>query len=254
MKPKLTRVILDLIYPSNIYCISCNKPIFNHDTYSLCPNCREEILWINEKACVCCGKALQTGYEQAKCLDCLSIEHSFSKGYSCVTYGLKEKEILHNLKYNKKGYLSYKLSEILGDRLSIENLDADLIVPVPMNKKKKNKRGYNQAELLAKSLSKMSDIPCSADVLLRDKETEAMNQLSRDARRENMKDAFSINKDKVESIRNKRVLIVDDIFTTGSTADECAKTLIEKGASEVQIITFASGLNNKYDKDSKENN
>lgn len=245
----MIRYLLDLIYPSNIYCISCNKPIFAHDTYSLCPNCREGILWINEKACVCCGKALQNGYESSKCLDCLSLEHVFSKGYSCVTYGLKEKEILYNLKYNKKGYLSYKLSEIMGDRLSIEKLDADLIIAVPMNKKKKIKRGYNQAELLAKRLSKLSSIPCSSDILLRDKETEVMNQLSRDARRENMKDAFSINKDKIESIRNKKVLIVDDIFTTGSTADECAKTLMEKGALEVRIITFASGLNNKYDKD-----
>ena len=245
----MMRWLMDLVYPSNIYCISCNKAIFEHETYSLCENCREELLWINEKVCICCGKALQNGYESTKCLDCLSIEHQFSKGYSCVTYGLKEKEILYNLKYNKKGYLSYKLSEIMGDRLSIENLNADLIVAVPMNKKKKIKRGYNQAELLAKRLSKLSSIPCSDDILIRDKETEVMNQLSRDARRENMKNAFSVDNDKVESIRNKRVLIVDDIFTTGSTADECAKTLFENGASDVQIITFASGLNNKYDKD-----
>ena len=247
----MKRWLVELVYPSNIYCISCNAPIFKGDTYSLCQNCREEMLWINEKLCTTCGKSLQRGYEENECFDCKSIEHLFSKGYSCVTYGSKEKEILYNLKYNKKGYLSFKLSEIMGDRLSVENLEFDLILPVPMNKTKKNKRGYNQAELLCKGISRICHIPYCKDVLIREKETEVMNKLGRNARRENMKDAFGIATGKSKVLTSKKILLVDDIFTTGSTADECAKTLIENGAANVHVITFASGLNNKYDIENK---
>jgi ComF family protein len=245
----MLRWLLDLIYPSNIYCISCNKVIFKDETYSLCGTCREEMLWINEKACVNCGKALQSGYESEKCLDCDSLEHFFSKGYSCVTYGSMEKEILYNLKYNKKGYLSYKLSEIMNDRISIEDLMIDCIIPVPMNKSKKNKRGYNQSELLGNRISKLLNLPCYNDVLIRAKETEVMNKLSREVRRVNMKNAFSIAQKRKEKIIGKRILIVDDIFTTGSTADECAVTLLKGGAKNIEVITFASGLNNEYNKE-----
>ena len=211
------------------------------------------MLWINEKACITCGKALQRGYSNDYCLDCKSVDHLFSKGYSCVTYGEKEKHILHDLKYRGKGYLASKLSEIMVERLMIEELNTDLMLPVPMNQKKKKERGYNQAELLCKRISGLQGIPCYNDVLVRVKETEPMNSLGRDARRENMKGAFSI-KDKAEGIiLDKNILLVDDIFTTGATLDECSKVLLEKGANRIEILTFASGLNNKYDNNAKKN-
>ena len=235
--------VLDLVYPSNIYCICCGNLIDNSRPYSLCDTCVRTLKWANGRTCSWCGKILQEGYGPELCTDCMELDHVFEKGYTCVEYGAAEREILHQFKYKDKAYLGRKLSELMYDRIQSEELHPDLLLPVPMFLAKERKRGYNQAAVLAMLLAKAMKKPYNGTVLVRNTETEAMSSLSAAERRRNIQEAFTIPANKREIITDKRILLIDDIFTTGSTADACASTLLEAGASKVWVFTFAAGAN-----------
>ena len=100
--------ILNLIYPSNIYCICCGNLIDDSRPYSLCDTCIRMLNWANGKTCSRCGKVLQEGYGSELCSDCAEMEHFFEKGYTCVEYGAAEREILHQFKYKDKAYMGKK--------------------------------------------------------------------------------------------------------------------------------------------------
>ena len=234
---------LGLIYPSNIYCISCGNIIDNSRPYSLCDTCVRTMKWANGRTCSRCGKILQEGYAPDLCTDCRDGEHVFEKGYTCAEYGAAERDILHQFKYKDKAYLGRKLAEIMYDRILAEDLNMDMILPVPMFTRKEKKRGYNQAAVLAMSLAGLMEKPYDGKLLVRLAETEAMSSLGAADRRRNIQEAFTVLADKKSIITEKTVLLVDDIYTTGSTADACSQTLLEAGAAEVYIFTFASGAN-----------
>jgi ComF family protein len=167
----------------------------------------------------------------------------FEKGFTCVEYGSAERELLHRFKYRDQAYLGRKMAGLMYDRIRLEELKPDLILPVPMFRKKQNKRGYNQAAILAFGLAGRMDVPYSEKYLVRKVETKAMSSLGLSDRKRNLREVFTVPHDKIEGVRSKTVLLVDDIYTTGSTADACASVLLAAGASSVYVITFASGAN-----------
>jgi len=118
-----------------------------------------------------------------------------------------------------------------------------MVIPVPVHPSREKKRGYNQSELLAKYFAKKADIPFDGSILIRNKNTEPMKALDLAERRSNVKNAFCIKKGREKDIIDKEILLVDDIFTTGSTLDSCSLELIRKGASAVDVLTFAAGGN-----------
>lgn len=235
--------LLDLIYPSNIYCISCGNIIDDSRPYGLCDACVRLLKWANGRTCSRCGKLLQEYYGPALCSDCLDTSHAFEKGYTCVEYGAVERDILHRFKYKDKAYLGRKLAEIMYDRIQAEALSPDLILPVPMHKHKERLRGYNQAAVLAKSLAKLLERPYNGKLLIRTMETEAMSSLGAAERRRNIQGAFTVLTKKKSILKDKNILLVDDIYTTGSTADACSLALLGAGAGSVSIYTFAAGAN-----------
>jgi len=160
-----------------------------------------------------------------------------------VQYGLNERELLLSFKYGGQTFIGEKIAQVMADRLAIEQLEIDLIVPVPMHKSKQKKRGYNQAEIIASSLSKKLSLPYSGKLLVRMENTLAMSGLSAFERRVNIENVFSMTNRAAQKIDGKRILLVDDIYTTGSTASACSRMLMEKGAREVRVITFAAGAN-----------
>lgn len=243
MLQKLFEGLLELIYPSNIYCISCGNIIDDTRPYSLCDSCVRTLHWNNQRSCSKCGKILREDYQPSLCTDCLILKHSFEKGFACIEYGNAERDLIHNFKYKDKAYLGRKLSEMMYDRIDVEDLELDLLIPVPMHKKKQNKRGYNQSEILAKGLSKAMKIPCHNNLLIREQNTEPMSSLDAEARRENVKNAFTVPARWVTMVQGKNILLVDDIFTTGSTADACSGVLLKNGANKVYIFCLAAGAN-----------
>jgi len=234
---------LDLIYPSNIYCISCGNIIDDSRPYAHCDVCVRALKWANGRNCSYCGKLLQEDYGPDLCTDCIDGEHVFEKGFTCVEYGAAERDLLHRFKYKDKAYLGRKLAEIMYDRIRIEELEPDLILSVPMYGRKVRQRGYNQAAVLAASLAKYMERPYTGKLLVRIVETEAMSRLGVLGRRRNIREVFSVAHDKTDQLAGKTILLVDDIYTTGSTVDACSSVLLEAGAARVFVLTFASGAN-----------
>lgn len=241
----LTEKALEALYPSNIYCICCDNLIDATRPYALCDECVRNLHWANEKTCGKCGKILSESWQMDLCHDCMEIPHTFEKGFACVEYGMYEKLLLRDYKYHGKAYYGEKLAELMTDRFALEELEVDCIVPVPMHKKKEQKRGYNQAALLSRGMARRMGKKWAGDILLRSRQTSPMNNLSPHERRENVRDAFTLNPKKCKLIENKTLLLVDDIFTTGSTLDECSKVLLEQGARRVYAICFAAGSNRR---------
>lgn len=235
--------ILDVFFPSNIYCISCGSLIDKTREYALCDSCKLRFHWAGVKTCAKCGKILQDKYVHELCYDCRQYDRNFEQGFTCAQYGLLERGVLMDYKYKGKSYIGQKLGDIMYDRMEVEDLEYDMIVPVPMYSKNQNERGYNQAQIMAARLATRKNMICASELLVRTKKTAPMKGLGAVERYENLKNVFAISSKNHYTIAGKRILLIDDIFTTGSTLDACSKVLKEAGAEAVYVLTFACGAN-----------
>ncbi|WP_242967901.1 ComF family protein [Tepidibacter mesophilus] len=129
----------------------------------------------------------------------------------------------------------------MNDKLQYENINVDYIIPVPLHKKRLRKRGYNQSLLIANQLSKINKKEV-LDIVVRSKNTDFLSKLSKKERIKKLQNVFTLSKNE-NRIYKKDLLIVDDIFTTGTTTNEISKNLLNSGASKIYVITFATGKN-----------
>lgn len=209
---------LDLLYPPALYCICCGNLIDETRTYHLCDHCMEHIRWD--------GREIR--------------EKDGLKMLRCVQYGLYERTLIFSLKYNGKTYIARELGQIMADRLALAEAVFDVIVPVPMFAEKERQRGFNQAALIGKYLSRISGKPCIAHGLIRTEPTRPMRGLSPTERQENVKGKFALNEKYVKMLEKKRVLLIDDFYTTGSTAQECYRQLLKASPQDVLFLAFAA--------------
>lgn len=229
---------LELIYPEKntcFICETCNEKIA--DVY-ICPDCEKKLKKIQPPVCSKCSKPINYRSSIDLCSECCDTKRYFTMSKSPYAYeGIIQKAI-HRYKYHNKPYF-YKFfgSLIINFMEEINYTNFDLIVSVPLHPSKMRKRGYNQSELIAKYLASKLSIPY-ADVLKRTKKTSPQSGQSKSQRRRNIKDAFEI-KSPAEKVINSSILLVDDIYTTGSTVDECSKVLVNYGAANVYVITIA---------------
>ena len=280
----LLEEVTEALFPSNIYCIVCGSLIDRSRTYSLCDECARQMHWITGRTCSICGKALPDTYlgrnpdGRPVCYDCHIRSHDFTRGWSCLTYGLHEREVMMDIKYNGKGYIARKMGDVMFDRmetlieaaLSEGILPFDVVIPVPVSKKRLAKRGYNQSELMArKFVKRWKDFAREAEtvtatgcdvarclcpvlethVLVRQKETTMLRSLNPEERRLALHDAFAVEPALQQRITGRNVLLIDDIYTTGATADACSKVLLDAGASAVYLLTLCSGGNRRPKED-----
>ncbi|MCR5429713.1 MAG: ComF family protein [Eubacterium sp.] len=225
--------LIKAFYPD--VCPRCDKVI---GRVGLCEDCKDSFKYIKNPTCAICGRTMsEDGF---CCEDCTKIEHFFKRNVSVFEYRGDIKECIYRFKYsNMRCYAEFFAEEAVKRYWKLLKMwKVDCIVPVPMYKNKQKKRGYNQAEEFAKSLSKITSIKMDAKYLKRRKDTVPMKTLSKQQRYENLKKAFVVNKDRSTY---KRVLVVDDIFTTGSTIDACAKVLRKNGVEVVYSLCIASG-------------
>lgn len=142
-------------------------------------------------------------------------------------------------KFNEKSYIYRTFLEFINnnEKICVQIKKYDIIIPVPISKKRLNTRGYNQSSLIAKNLAQELNIEYSEKILIKTKDNKPQSEMKQDTRKSNVSGVYKvINK---ERINNKKVLIVDDIFTTGSTVDECAKVLKENNAESLGVFTLA---------------
>jgi len=152
------------------------------------------------------------------------------------------REILHAFKYRRKKVLASPLANYAVDCLRQQQWvdKIDLVIPVPLHAAKIKQRGFNQAELLAKQIAEALQLPLNVDSLQRIKPTQSQNSLSREQRLHNIHGAFAVRKQ--EQLAGKCILLVDDIYTTGSTVNECARMLCTANAAKIYVVTVATGL------------
>lgn len=230
------KIVKEIVFPENIYCIACGKPIKKGNPASLCGECEETLIMSRPKACDRCGRFVKNpgaGF----CRYCISEPPAYDGGNAAVVYDREARMIVHALKYGGRGYLAKNIAFIIHE--SVKNtVDYDIIVPVPTYRTKLKQRGFCQTTLIAGNLAGFSGKPVSKDNLVRTRNTPAMSGLDEDSRKQNVKNAFGIVD--AEEFRGKTVLLLDDILTTGSTADECAFQLKLAGAEAVYLAVFAS--------------
>ena len=232
----------ELIYPPSLECLVCDAPIDSERSYNLCDRCIRKLEWNVGKTCALCGKAMREGSPHNLCHDCMKYGRKFDRGISCTTYGSMERKLIQDFKFNGKSYVGRVLGEIMCDRLKDELLDTDVIIPVPIHPHRLRVRGYNQAEILAEVINQKMHIPLACKTLLRKDDTVARKYLDKDDRRATIQNAFYVRDDKKDIVEGCNVMLVDDIMTTGSTADACSVALKQAGASEVTLVTFSSGF------------
>lgn len=232
---------LDLIYPR--HCPVCNKIVIPPGG-KICNKCVEKIDFIKEPRCKKCGKQIEE-MDRELCYDCKNKSHKFKTGIALVNHSGEIKKSIYSIKYNnKREYVDFFVEEIVKKyEEEIKFWDAELIVAVPLHKRKLLKRGFNQAEVIAKRLSKKTGIPYCKNYLLRVKNTRAQKELNDVGRKKNLKGAFKINSKKSKHFQEmfKKIIIVDDIYTTGSTIDACSEVLYANGAKDVFFVCLSSG-------------
>lgn len=230
---------IDLIYPPA--CPICGRPAPFEEGIRLpvCPECEKDLSKTGSNCCMKCGKPLQD--ETAEyCYDCSKTHHLYTQGAAAFAYTDGIKQSIYRYKYkNRREYAAYYAKQIYencGGRMS--TWKADVLIPVPLHSSKLWKRGFNQAELIAEHLSKLTGIPVDGEVLVRSRKTIPMKNLDDQERIENLKNAFHIKDNVVEY---NKVILVDDIYTTGTTIDECTKVLMDRGASNVYFVCLCIG-------------
>lgn len=232
------RILLDLIYPKRGICILCGKDK-TQDKKSICEDCKNDLEYNDGLCCQKCGRPLNHYYGLDLCYDCICKAPIFDKGVAPLKYEGYTRECIHKYKYKDQAYLYEFFAELIVAKLIEEYIQFDIVIPVPLSRKRFSKRGYNQAELLAIYIAKVMKSNVKNNVLIRVKDTIRQSQLSKKQRFANMKGVFKVN-DK-ELLTDKTVLLVDDIYTTGATTNECAKQLLLAGAKSVYVAVIAAG-------------
>lgn len=236
MRGTLQEQLLGLLYPKR--CPVC------HDVAApkgelVCQKCRKKLPYIQEPCCKKCGKEIQRE-EQEYCYDCQKTEHIFTEGRAAFTYDKVMQESVAAFKYKGRqeyaDFYGQELARLYGEQ--IKRWQAEVLVPVPIHKSRYRERGYNQAALLARQVARYTGLPVEENLLLRVRKTAAQKALSTKERTKNLQDAFQLAKNVVQY---KRIILVDDIYTTGSTADACAKTLKEGAAEQVYLLCLCIG-------------
>lgn len=214
-------------------CLSCGKEIFEDEYF--CKDCYNALPFNSGAICDHCGR--QTVASENYCSTCKNVLVSLDKCRSVFNYEGKIAFLIKQAKYeNKKYLLDYFANELTALYKNCP-FTADIVVCVPMTEKSLKKRGYNQSKILAQTFAKNCNLPF-IDCLVKEKETSRQATLSREERRKNLQGVFRVAKRK--EVKDKCVLLIDDVTTTGSTAEIIAKRLKGAGAKAVYLLTIAS--------------
>ena len=274
---KGAELILQWTFPLSTYCLCCGKAVDDTRSYSICDHCIRHIKWGNIHIDL---KSESRHLGRPPHLD---------SALACVKYGLYERRLIFDLKYDGRTYVARAIGQIMADRLAAEGYAEiagqgaplpsddpnysyhrsaysccsgnqqsyngeschhgsgfDYIVPVPVHRDREKARGFNQAEKIARHLSGRVGVPVLPRAIVRDRRTAAQRSLSSEDRYFNMEGAFSMNSADAERIKGRRILLLDDVYTTGATAHHCGEVLKNAGAGRVDFIAFATGNDFAY--------
>lgn len=231
---RAVKVFFNILYPRR--CPVCHEILKNQDRM-ICERCEQELIPISEPRCFKCGKPVSAAEEY--CRDCLENRHVFDRGRGIFVYDERMRRSLVRYKYygcREYGDF-YSRAMCLYARKELALWKPDLIVPVPIHKSKERLRGFNQAAYLAEKISRFTGIPADSALVQKVRKTKSQKKLTARQRQENLRKAFRVER----KLTGLKILIVDDVYTTGSTMDAMARCLREKGAKNVYFLTVCIG-------------
>lgn len=260
---ELWNSLMEILFPRRKECIVCGRTTVGPDC--LCRCCQDKIIKRGSVYCPVCGRYWQekglipegrelaaAGYESAMgnqvrasmCEDCLYSPPPYFAARSLGEYGGALKDSIYLFKYQRHRSLAVCLGRLLAELFLQEKVfyGTHVLVPVPLSNEKIRERGFNQCELLAMETGRRLGIPVR-NCLRKVKNTPSQSKLTRGSRRESVKGAFQLR----ANLSGEQILLIDDIFTTGATAGECAQVLLEGGAAKVGVMTLASGVLKKVE-------
>ncbi len=238
MPLRIVETLLSWIFP--VRCEICGRTLPSHPASGVCGPCEAQIPFIPGPHCALCGRALRVGAQ--RCSECWGKSFHFDRAYACTPYEGKVKELLHAYKFNGRKYLRHFFVNLMGKFMSsyMNGHRFDALASVPLDRDKKNTRGFNQSGYLSAGLSVRLGLPDLSRSLVRRKSAQPQHRASKAARKENVKDCFRVRRR--EGFQMKKILLVDDILTTGQTASECARAMKQAGASSVTVLACARGI------------
>ncbi len=231
--------VADFLWPPA--CPSCAQSIGTHGR--LCVECWDALTFIGPPQCAVCGLPFPYDVGQdARCADCLRARPPYTRARAALAYDNASRDIILPFKHADRTDLAEFMATLMMRAARPLLADADVIVPVPLHYRRFVSRRYNQSALLAKKLGRRSKAAYAPHLLVRHRSTSSQGGKSRSSRRRNVLGAFRVPVDRRPNVRDKRVLLVDDVLTTGATVDACARALLRGGAASVDVITFARVL------------
>jgi ComF family protein len=217
-------------------CLFCGVPVGEQAVVAVCPACEAQVQWVESPLCTCCGMrfADRDGADHL-CGDCQTDPPPFARARAAALYDGPVAQAITRFKFSRQLAFLPVMQHWLQRRLCLELVAAaDLLAPVPLHPKRLKHRGFNQALLLAQSFSQA---PVAREAVVRTRHTQPQVGLKPKERQDNVKGAFAVSDP--ELVKGKNVLLIDDLFTTGSTVKECSRVLLKAGAFQVEVLTVA---------------
>jgi ComF family protein len=233
---RFSLTVLEFFLPR--LCLFCGAGVGEAAAQAVCPKCEAQIEWVASPLCPCCGRVFESGDgDDRLCGDCQTEPPPFARARAAALYDPEGPvgQAVKRLKFARQMAYLPPMQSWLRRPGCRELVDAtDLLLPVPLHPRRLKGRGFNQALLLAQAFPAK---PVGREVLIRHRHTAPQVGLNPKERRANVKGAFAVAQP--ESVHGKNVLLIDDLFTTGATARECARVLLRAGAARVEVLTVA---------------
>lgn len=229
---KLRAFLKKFLYGDGLTCAACGAELFGEEPF--CPSCLKSLPFHRGHICSKCGRDI--GGDYPVCAECKADMPSYGRARSVFSYEKDAVRMIRAFKTGKKYF-----AEIFGAEMAKKAKeyfpDADLAVFIPMTARAEKKRGYNQAELLAEVVCRETGIPLGRDVLVKTRDTGEQKTLTRKERAENLRGSFRVHER--TKCRGKKILIIDDVLTTGATANAAAEALLRAGTLRADVLTVA---------------
>jgi ComF family protein len=233
---QLQKTALDAIFPPG--CVNCAEPI---DTPgNLCAHCWPEMTYISTPYCEICGFPFEYDVgNDFHCANCLKQPPVFSRARAVLKYDDASRDMILGYKHSDQTNRAPTFAKWMW-RAGTDLIDeCDVICPVPLHRKRLIKRRFNQSALLAGEIAKLSDKPVIHDLVTRKRPTRSQGGLSAKARHRNVRGVFEVTPARKALLNGAAVLLIDDVLTTGATVNACSKSLLDGGASKVDVLTFS---------------
>lgn len=234
---KMFKFIANLFVPK--LCPICGVTKLQEEVQMVCQSCCEQLPFYPDDVCSKCGGEIDSILDC--CSECLDSNFCWDRGFTVWKYDGLIRDAIHQYKYKSElGIIEFFAENMAGKVQAKPDLQLDFVTWIPLHFTKKLWRGYNQSELLAKRLSALLNLPCKK-LINRVKCTRQQAMLDRSDRLKNMKNAFAINQKNSPFVKDKNILLLDDVFTTGTTLNKAAEILLKSGAKSVTVISIARG-------------